>query len=115
MDQRQESMVNLAYDILDKEGQAMNFKKLFALVTELKGYSEEEALANISFFYTGITMDGRFMTTGDNNWDLRFRHKFAELEPDMRNIYSDEEEDEYLEEEDDGGSISLEDSYDDED
>ena len=27
------------------------------------------------YYYTNITLDGRFITIGENNWDLRSRHK----------------------------------------
>lgn len=36
-----------------------------------------------SLFYTNITLDGRFITVGENNWDLRSRHKFDEVHIDM--------------------------------
>ena len=52
------------------------------------------------------TLDGRFITVGENNWDLRSRHTFSEVHIDMNDIYADEEEPE--EDADDG---LIEDDY----
>ena len=86
----------------------MNFYKLWQEVSEVKGFSEEEAEEKESLFYTNITLDGRFITTGENNWDLRSRHKFNEVHIDMNDIYNDEEESEEVEDDDDS---TIEDDY----
>ena len=59
-------------------------------------------------FYTNITLDGRFITVGENAWDLRSRHKFSDVHIDMNDIYADEEETEELEEDVDS---TIEDDY----
>ena len=61
-----------------------------------------------SLFYTNITLDGRFITVGENAWDLRSRHKFSDVHIDMNDIYADEEETEELEEDVDS---TIEDDY----
>ena len=70
-------------------------------------------------------MDGRFITTGENRWDLRERHKFEDVHIDMNDIYADyqddddrdpnsEEEEEFFdEEEQDDGTFADTDSFDD--
>ena len=58
----------------------------------IKDFDEEEKDEKESLFYTNITLDGRFITIGENNWDLRSRHKFDEVHIDMNDIYTDEDE-----------------------
>ena len=36
-------------------------------------------------------LDGRFVTLGENEWDLRARHKFEKVHIDMSEVYSDVE------------------------
>ena len=38
-------------------------------------------------------LDGRFVNLGDNNWDLRTRHKFEKYHIDMKDAYTEAEED----------------------
>ncbi|RHM61502.1 MULTISPECIES: DNA-directed RNA polymerase subunit delta [Coprobacillaceae] len=102
------SMVDVAFELMSKKKKAMNFYKLWQEVSEVKGFSEEEAEEKESLFYTNITLDGRFITTGENNWDLRSRHKFNEVHIDMNDIYNDEEESEEVEDDDDS---TIEDDY----
>ena len=63
-----------------------------------------------SLFYTNITLDGRFITVGENNWDLRSRHKFSDVHIDMNDIYADDEEEVSEELEEDVDS-TIEDDY----
>ena len=86
------SMVDVAYELMSKKKKAVNFYKLWQEVSEVKGFDEEEKNEKESLFYTNITLDGRFITVGENNWDLRSRHKFDEVHIDMNDIYTDEDE-----------------------
>ena len=52
-------------------------------------------------------LDGRLITTGENRWDLRSRHKFSEVHIDMNDIYTEEE----TEEDDDEDDGLIEDDY----
>ena len=102
------SMVDVAFELMSKKKKAMNFYKLWQEVSEVKGFSEEEAEEKESLFYTNITLDGRFITTGENNWDLRSRHKFnKEFIKSYANM-NDEEESEEVEDDDDS---TIEDDY----
>ncbi len=122
------SMVNVAYDVMKQEQKEMNFHALYEKVSAVMGFDETQYDDKMSLFYTNITMDGRFITLGENVWDLRERHKFDQVHIDMNDIYADyteEEEDDGVtvdaivgeevgeedDEEDDGAS--QEDSYDD--
>lgn len=110
IDYKQSSMVDIAADLMKKKKKPVDFYKLWQEVSEIKGFNEEEKLENESLFYTNITLDGRLITTGENHWDLRSRHKFDEVHIDMNDIYADDEEagEEAEEEEDDG---LIEDDY----
>lgn len=104
------SMVDVAYELMSKKKKAIDFYKLWKEVSEVKGYSPEECEERESLFYTNITLDGRFITVGENAWDLRSRHKFEEVHIDMNDVYADEEGEEVddSEVEDDG---LVEDNY----
>ncbi len=108
IDYKQSSMVDVAFDLMKKKKKPADFYKLWQEVSEIKGFSEVEKDENKSLFYTNITLDGRFITTGENCWDLRSRHKFDEVHIDMNDIYADEEEAEEEIEEEDG---LVEDDY----
>ena len=93
------SMVDVAYELMSKKKKAVNFYKLW----------QEEKNEKESLFYTNITLDGRFITVGENNWDLRSRHKFDEVHIDMNDIYTDEDEE--SEEVEDDVDSTIEDDY----
>lgn len=123
MDMTQMSMVDVAFELMKKKKKQVEFAKLFTEVSEIKGFSEEEAEEKKSVFYTNITMDGRFITLGENRWDLRERHKFENVHIDMNDIYADYQDDEEneddedleeMEEDEEDDGTSAEDSYDDE-
>lgn len=107
IDYRQSSMVDVAFGLMTKK-KPVDFYKLWQEVSEIKGFNQEDKDENESLFYTNITLDGRFITVGENRWDLRSRHKFDEVHIDMNDIYADDEEDASEEDSDDG---LIEDDY----
>ena len=88
------SLLDLAYDCLSQSKEQVSFKDLWAYVVKESGLSEEQAAKKISSFYTNLMLDGRFVTLGENNWDLRTRHSFDKVHIDMKDVYAtvDEEE-----------------------
>ena len=92
MDYKQSSMVDIAFDYMKSLSGPVSFFDLWNKVAELKDYNEEERDQNQSLFYTGLILDGRMITTGENMWDLRLRRKFEEVHIDMNDIYNDDEE-----------------------
>lgn len=115
MDMAYLSMVDIAYNLMTKKKKEVDFSKLYQEVSEIKGFTPEEAEERMSIFYTDITLDGRFITLGENRWDLRDRHKFENVHIDMNDIYADlEEDEEEIEEDEEDDGLSAEDSYDDE-
>ena len=83
-------------EILKKEKER-NFYDLWEDVkAELAKVAAPEELENveedISFFYTNLTLDGRFVCVGENKWNLRERVTFDKVHIDMNEIYAEEEE-----------------------
>ena len=90
--------------MLIKYGTKRSWSAIEGAITDPNEKNEKESL-----FYTNITLDGRFITVGENNWDLRSRHKFDEVHIDMNDIYTDEDEE--SEEVEDDVDSTIEDDY----
>ena len=104
----EKSLLDLAFEAISKSKDSLPFKTLWKEVCKAKELTEEEAAQRVSQFYTNLLFDGRFVTLGDNIWDLRSRHTFDKVHIDMKDVYSeidtddgdsedDEEEKEYNE------------------
>ena len=117
------SLIEYAYEFVSKHKESVNFKEIWEYVKKEAGLTEEQANAKVGQFFTNMMLDGRFITLGENEWDLRERHVFDKVHIDMRDVYSDvqtsdddiEEKDEEEEEynkafEEDGASDSEEDA-----
>ena len=83
------SLIEHAYELIAKNKGSVNFKDIWAYVKEQSGMSEEEASRKAGQFFTNMMLDGRFVTLGENEWDLRERHTFDKVHIDMRDVYSD--------------------------
>ena len=94
------SLLDYAYDYVSGKTEQSKFQDIWAYCVKEAGLSEEEANQKVSRFYTNLMLDGRFVTLGENEWDLRVRHKFEKVHIDMSEVYSDvEATDEDIEEE----------------
>ena len=101
MDYRK-SFVDTAYELVVKNGESVPFATLWNGVCEELGLTEEDRVNRVAYFYTQLTLDGRFVTLGENVWDLRIRHTFDKVHIDMNEVYSDDEEDlEFIPEDED--------------
>lgn len=99
------SLIELAYEFVSSRKGSANFADIWQYVKEQSGMSEEVAERKAGQFFTNMMLDGRFVTLGENEWDLRERHTFDKVHIDMRDVYSDvqttdvdseeEEEEEY--------------------
>ena len=85
------SLLDLAFDYVSESNGSVTFKALWKAVVKAKGLSEEEADQKVSQFYTTLLLDGRFVTLGENKWDLRSRHTFDKVHIDMKDVYNDVE------------------------
>ncbi len=89
----QKSLLDYAYEYVKQSKDLVSFKDLWAYVCKEAGLSEEEAAKRVSGFYTNLLLDGRFVTLGENKWDLRTRQTFDKVHIDMKDVYSDVETD----------------------
>ena len=85
------SLLDYAYDYVSGQSQQSKFEDIWAYCAEQAGLSKEEADKKVSRFYTNLMLDGRFVTLGENEWDLRVRHKFEKVHIDMSEVYADVE------------------------
>lgn len=86
---KNESMVDVAYEVLKKTEGQLNFKELFDEVCNLQEVSEDQKMDIISPFFTNISLDGRFVLLKNNFWDLRERQTFENISSDMNNMYDE--------------------------
>lgn len=112
----QKSMLETAYEILQKSESELSFKELYEKVGAALDMSEEEKAERIGDFYADITLDGRFVLLKDGvKWDLRSRHNYEACKRDARAFYDavntdsgDVEEKENEEAEENGGKLEEE-------
>ena len=99
----EKSLLDYAFDFISSQKEPTPFEKIWEYVVSASGLSEEEANAKVSRFYTNLMLDGRFVTLGENLWDLRSSHTFDKVHIDMKDVYSDveaeDDDEEELEEE----------------
>lgn len=117
------SLIEIAYEFVSAHQESVNFKDIWEYVKKEANLSEEAANAKVGQFFTNMMLDGRFITLGENEWDLRERHSFDKVHIDMKDVYSDvqtsdddieeeEEEEEYnkvFEDESESSDIDNED------
>ena len=108
------SMIDIAYEWLVQQSKEADFADLWNVVTKELEFTAEEAERRIGLFYSYLTLDGRFVTVGENRWDLRKNLTFDKVHIDMNDIYAEEEEKEkeYLEEADESDDIEVVDDED---
>ena len=87
------SNLDVAYELVSNKRKPVEFSKLWEEVSQIQGLSEEESKGKASKFYTALSLDGRFITLGENTWDLRSRYTFDKVHIDMNEVYADDIED----------------------
>ena len=87
----QKSLIEIAYEFIEGQKNPVPFAKIWEYVKATAGLSEEEASRKAGQFFTNMMLDGRFVTLGENEWDLRSRHTFDKVHIDMKDVYSDVE------------------------
>ena len=83
------SLIEIAFEFVSKSKNPVHFDEIWAYVKKESGMSDEEAAKKAGQFFTNVMLDGRFVTLGENEWDLRERHTFDKVHIDMRDVYSD--------------------------
>ena len=83
------SLIELAYEFVASKKEPVSFAKIWEYVKEKGELDEEAAAKKAGQFFTNMMLDGRFVTLGENEWDLRSRHTFDKVHIDMKDVYSD--------------------------
>lgn len=76
----EESLIDLAYAILEEKKSAILFADLVKEIQNLNGLSDEEIKARLLQFYTDMNIDGRFLLNHENGWGLREWYKVETIE-----------------------------------
>lgn len=76
----EESLINLAYAILNEKRASVSFNDLLTIIQELVGCSDEEMKARLLQFYTDMNVDGRFLFNQETGWGLREWYKVEQIE-----------------------------------
>lgn len=88
------SMVETAYQVLQKHEGSIPFVQLWTEVSKEMGFTPSQAEDNIAQLYTDLSMDGRFLNMSGNTWDLRSRHTYSESVTDTSEIALDDGDEE---------------------
>lgn len=102
---RKRTNIEIAYALLKEntEKLGISFFDLWQQIVNENEYSEAEGHDMVSKFYTALMMDGRFVNTGDNTWQLRERMMFDSIVLPLNEVYT--EDDELSEDDDDAPEI----------
>ena len=76
----EESLIDLAYAILEDKKQAMPFNDLLKEIQALNGISDEDLKSRLVQFYTDLNVEGRFLLNHENGWGLREWYKVETIE-----------------------------------
>ncbi|WP_196426746.1 DNA-directed RNA polymerase subunit delta [Lysinibacillus cavernae] len=76
----EESLINLAYAVLNEKRASVSFNDLLKIIQELVGYSDEEIKSRLLQFYTDMNVDGRFLYNQEAGWGLREWFKVEQIE-----------------------------------
>ena len=111
----QKSMLEVAYEIVEKSKKPLTFKSLWEKVAKTLKFDEKQIEDNIARFYSQLSVDNRFVMLEENHWDLKERHPYEKGHIDMNEIYLDADEDDDEAEEKDGeeGESDDDDEYND--
>ena len=85
------SLIELAYEFVSSSENQVPFVKIWEYVKKEANLSEEDAQRKAGQFFTNLMLDGRFVTLGENEWDLRSRHTFDKVHIDMRDVYNEDD------------------------
>lgn len=77
------SMLEITFELLKNEKHPFVFNDLVKRVAKIKGMSESDVKGRISFLYTDLNVDGRFIALGDNKWGLRTWYPYDQAEEEV--------------------------------
>ncbi|WP_084787580.1 DNA-directed RNA polymerase subunit delta [Anaerobacillus alkalidiazotrophicus] len=77
------SMIEITYELMKAQKQPFEFSELVKKVAEIREMSEEEVMERVSYLYTDLNIDGRFISLGDNRWGLRTWYPYEQAEEEV--------------------------------
>ncbi len=77
------SMLEIAHGLMKEARKPFAYMDLLKQVSEAKGMSEEEMSNRISYLYTDLNIDGRFVVLGDNKWGLKSWYPLEQIEEEL--------------------------------
>lgn len=106
----EESLIDLAYAILEERKSPIAFNDLLKEIQSLNGLSNEEIQSRLVQFYTDMNIEGRFLLNHENTWGLREWYKVETIEEETaptvkarkrkKAVSEDDEEDLIVDEDD---------------
>lgn len=86
------SMLEVAELLIQRKIKPQKFEKIAKEVCEIMGLTDEEFQSKLAQFYTDLTLSGKFVTVGEDKWDLKSRQKYEVANYDTYDIDFDDEE-----------------------
>ena len=86
------SMLEVAEQLIQRKIKPQKFDKIAKEVCEIMAISDEEFSERVAQFYTDLTLSGKFVTVGEDKWDLKARQKYEVANYDTYDIEFDDEE-----------------------
>ena len=77
---QEESLIDLAYAILEDRKSAITLPDLLKEIQNLNGMTDEEIKGRLVQFYTDLNVEGRFLLNQENGWGLREWYKVETIE-----------------------------------
>lgn len=93
------AMIDVAFELMSKKKKPVTFLKIWEDVSTMMGFTPQQEEDNIAQFYNDLSLDDRFVTVGDNKWDLRSRHTYNEIVVDTDELIIEDSDDPDYEEE----------------
>lgn len=86
------SMLEVAEILIQRKIKPQKFEKIAKEVCEMMGLTDEEFQSKLAQFYSDLTLSGKFVTVGEDKWDLKSRQKYEVANYDTYDIDFDDEE-----------------------
>ncbi|WP_026695971.1 DNA-directed RNA polymerase subunit delta [Peribacillus kribbensis] len=77
------SLIELAYDYLAGQKQAIPFSEIIDEIKRLQDLSDEDLKSRLAQFYTDLNIDGRFTSLGENRWGLKAWYPVDQIEDEV--------------------------------
>ncbi len=101
---QEESLIDIAYALLNDRTSSMTVPDLFEEMRTLTGFTKKEMMDKLPQFYTDMNVDGRFLALDEGQWGLREWYPLEQIAEETAPVvktHEDEEDEEVFEEDED--------------